>query len=91
MCAFFYSDIIILKIAHSNQNSGAIPKIPKFVQSAESLHEPVSKDESLALILYNDMSADTYRRMTKMVNQKVKNLDWQLEKFRVNIALFKSS
>ena len=48
--------------------------------------ESISKDESLAMILYNDMSADTYRRMTKMVNEKVKNLDWQLEKFRVTLV-----
>ena len=67
----------------SNQSSSALKKIPKFLQNFDVKPEPFDLDECTAVILHYDLSSHTYRSLTKVVNEKVKKLNWQLEKFRL--------
>ena len=67
----------------SNQDCGAIPKIPKFVQNFDVQPKAFDLDECTAVVLHYDLSSHTYRSLTKVVNEKVKKLNWQLEKFRL--------
>ena len=67
-----------------NQESEALSKVPKFIKNFDVQPEPFCFDECTAIVLYNHLSADVYKRLTQSVNEKVKKLDWKLEKFRVN-------
>ena len=68
-----------------NQNSSAIPKIPRMIQNADFKPEPISLDEAVAIIVHHNLSAEVYRQLTKRVNEKIKNLNWELEKFHVRL------
>ena len=68
-----------------NQSSSSIPKIPRFIQNADFQPEAVSLDECVAIIVHHNLSADVYRQLTNRVNEKIKNLNWELEKFRVRL------
>ena len=69
----------------ANQHSAGIAKIPKVIENADFVPEPVSIDECLSTILELDLTSDCYRRLTARVNEKVKGLNWELEKFRVSL------
>ena len=62
----------------SNQDCGAIPKIPKFVQNFNVQPKAFDLDECTAVVLHYDLSSHTYRSLTKVVNEKVKKLSHQV-------------
>ena len=70
-------------ILNADSSSGAIPKIPKFIQNADSKPEKHTLDHDLATLLYYKLTEHQYRGIFDDVNTAVKNLDWQMEKFRV--------
>ena len=68
----------------ANRGSGAIKKIPKFIQHADDKPTKFSLDHDLACLLYYNLSEHVYRGFTEEVDSKVKTLNWELEKFRVS-------
>ena len=67
----------------ANKNSEAIKMIPKFIQNADSKPEKHTLDHDLATLLYYKLTEHQYRGIFDDVNTAVKNLDWQMEKFRI--------
>ena len=71
-----------------NQDSKAIPKIPRLIENADFEPESVGVEEGTSMILEYGFSSEQWRRLTAIVNEKVKNLNWELEKFKVNLLSF---
>ena len=65
-------------ILNADSSSG---KIPKFIENSKP--EKHTLDHDLATLLYYKLTEHQYRGIFDEVNTAVKNLDWQLEKFRV--------
>ena len=69
----------------ANKDSGAIPKIRKFIQNYDFKPERNSLDEDLATILYLNLTEHQYRFLHGNTNAKIQGLNWQLEKFKVQL------
>ena len=67
----------------ANQYSSAIAKIPRFIANADFRPKPYSLDECVSILIYYRLPSQVYRNITHNINEKVKGLNWELEKFRV--------
>ena len=73
----------------ANQYSSAIAKIPRFIANADFRPKPYSLDECVSILIYYRLPSEVYRNITHNINEKVKGLNWELEKFRVIKFLFR--
>ena len=67
----------------ANQYSSAISKIPRFIANADFRKKPYSLDECVSILIHYKLPSEVYRNITHNINEKVKGLNWELEKFRV--------
>ena len=72
----------------ANKESGAIPKIRQFIQNYDFKPERNSLDEDLATILYLNLTEHQFHFLHGNTNARIQGLNWQLEKFKVQLKLY---